>query len=99
MASTLSTLRATVHGRVQGVFFRASTRDEADKLGLEGWVRNLVDGTVDVYAVGNREPVERLHAWLHQGPNGASVSRVDAVWDTTETPPSGGFTIRDTGRS
>jgi acylphosphatase len=73
-------LHAIVHGRVQGVFFRDSTRREATGLGLGGWVRNLPDGTVEVYAEGDRAGLDRLHAWLYRGPEAARVTRVDADW-------------------
>lgn len=63
-----SCLHAVVHGRVQGVFFRASTQKKARALGLTGWVRNLPDGTVEVLAVGPRPALEALLAWLHEGP-------------------------------
>jgi acylphosphatase len=70
-----------VEGRVQGVFFRDSTRRRARALGLAGWVRNLPDGRVEVLAEGEREEVATLVAWLHDGPEFARVERVDATWD------------------
>ncbi|WP_294946794.1 acylphosphatase [Sulfurivirga sp.] len=73
-------LRAIIHGRVQGVFFRASTQKKARALGLTGWVRNLPDGTVEVLAVGPRPALEALLDWLHEGPPLARVERVDAAW-------------------
>jgi acylphosphatase len=74
------TLHAIVHGRVQGVFFRASTQDEALRLGLCGWARNLPDGTVEVLASGPAEGLHELLVWLHQGPGTARVDRVDVEW-------------------
>lgn len=68
--------RARVRGRVQGVFFRASTRDTARSLGLGGWVRNLPDGDVEVFAAGDTQALGRLRRWLDQGP---ARARVDAV--------------------
>lgn len=65
-----------VRGRVQGVWFRASTRREAEALGLRGWVRNEPDGSVSGVAQGEDAAVDALVAWLHRGPSGA---RVDAV--------------------
>jgi acylphosphatase len=59
------------------VSFRAATRATASALGLIGWVRNEIDGTVRVEAEGEAEAVERLVAWLRQGPPGAHVSTVD----------------------
>lgn len=80
-------LEAVVHGIVQGVSFRYYTRREASQLGLAGWVRNRWDGTVEVVAEGERGQLEKLLAWLHHGPSGAVVERVDARW----TEPAGEF--------
>ena len=68
----------TVHGRVQGVWFRDSTRREAERLGINGHAINLPDGNVEVLAMGTPEAVRELEAWLHQGPPMARVTRVDA---------------------
>ena len=65
-----------VEGRVQGVFFRATTQEQARALGLRGYVRNLPDGSVEVYACGDRVAVETLSAWLWEGPPYARVTRV-----------------------
>lgn len=69
-------IHCLVSGTVQGVFFRASTKKEADKLGLSGWVRNLPDGRVEVLACGDRENVAHLQAWLQHGPKAATVTAV-----------------------
>ncbi len=82
-----SCLHAVVHGRVQGVFFRASTQKKAQALGLTGWVRNLPDGTVEVLAAGPRSVLERLLEWLHQGPPLARVQRVEHDWVVCQTLP------------
>ncbi len=76
-------LRAQViiHGLVQGVWFRASTRDEAILLGVKGWVRNLPDGTVQALFEGERKKVEEIIGWCHKGPPGARVSKVDIFWE------------------
>lgn len=66
-----------IEGRVQGVFFRQSTKDEADRLGVRGWVRNLEDGAVEAVLEGEPEAVEALVAWCHRGPPGARVLRVE----------------------
>ena len=66
-----------ITGRVQGVFFRGSTHKEADKLGVNGFVRNLPDGRVEVVAEGEQVAVEKLVAWCHQGPRGARIDKVD----------------------
>ena len=73
-------LEAIVHGLVQGVFFRHSTRIEAARLGLTGTVRNLPDGTVGVIAEGTRERLDRLVTWLDRGPELAVVDRVEVKW-------------------
>lgn len=74
-----------VSGRVQGVWFRANTKKEADTLGLTGFVRNLSDGRVEVMVCGKKEAVDQLRAWLQQGPPLAEVSKVDyeelTTWD------------------
>ena len=72
----MSALRFLVSGRVQGVFFRASTRERALKLGLRGHAVNLPDGRVEVVAAGNAEALEALAAWLEIGPRMAKVERV-----------------------
>lgn len=71
---------------MQGVFFRAGTRAEAERLGVTGWARNLPDGSVDVLACGPPEAVEALVAWLWQGPRMATVERVDCE-EADEEPP------------
>jgi acylphosphatase len=74
-------LQARVHGRVQGVWFRESTRQAADRIGgLTGYVCNVPDGTVDVVAEGPREECELLLRWCGQGPRMARVERVDHEW-------------------
>ena len=67
-------VRLTASGQVQGVFFRASTRDEARRVGVTGWVRNLPDGTVQAEAQGPAEAVEALVAFCRQGPGHATVT-------------------------
>ena len=69
----------TVHGRVQGVWFRESTRREAEPLGIAGHAINLPDGTVEVFAVGAPEALRVLEAWLHSGPPMSRVTRVDVA--------------------
>ena len=68
-----------VHGRVQGVFYRQSTRTEAERLGLTGFARNNPDGTVTIEAEGPTEALDDLEAWCHQGPPAAQVDAVDAT--------------------
>lgn len=67
-------MRCLVSGRVQGVFFRSSTREEARRLGLSGYARNLADGRVEVLACGPRAGVAELRDWLSQGPPLARVA-------------------------
>lgn len=62
-----------VEGRVQGVFFRASTQDQAQQLGLKGWVRNCNDGRVELQACGEESHLLTLELWLQQGPPMAKV--------------------------
>ena len=77
-----------VSGRVQGVFFRASTRDRAQALGLSGQVRNLPDGRVAVTACGPQAALDTLQQWLWEGPRQAAVSDVQF----TSCPEEAGFT-------
>ena len=70
-------VRLIIKGRVQGVWFRDSTRREAVRLGVSGWVKNRTDGHVEVLAEGSEENVKNLVAWCHQGPTHARVSGVE----------------------
>ena len=76
----LASVRATVYGYVQGVFFRAFVFWQASELGLSGYVRNLPDGSVEVHAEGERSQLEKLISYLHTGPPVARVERVETVW-------------------
>ena len=69
--------RIRVKGKVQGVFFRASTKDKADELGIRGWVRNETDGSVLIEAEGSEERMEQFVAWCWQGPSSAHVEQVE----------------------
>ena len=73
-----------VEGRVQGVGYREACVDEARALGLHGWVRNRLDGSVEVLLQGPADAVSRLQAWLHEGP---PLARVDRVTATVLPPP------------
>ncbi len=79
------TRRYWVTGRVQGVFFRASTRIEAQRLGLRGWVRNLPDGRVEALVSGKPEALAALEHWLAIGPPEARVTEVQARDETLQT--------------
>lgn len=81
-----------VSGRVQGVYYRASTRDRASDLDLDGWVRNLDDGRVEAVVEGPREDVERLVEWCHHGSARADVS--DVAVDYGDPEGLSGFEIR-----
>lgn len=70
-------IHARVTGRVQGVFYRASTRDKARSLGLTGWVMNMPDGSVELEAQGPDEKVDELVSWLYEGPPYAKVQDVE----------------------
>lgn len=71
-----------VRGRVQGVFYRATTQKKAIELGLTGWVRNRADGAVEVVAEGDREKLEKLIEWCRVGPERAQVGNVDIDWES-----------------
>jgi len=75
-----------VSGRVQGVFFRASTRDVAVPLGLNGHAINCLDGSVEVRACGDDAAIEELKAWLYRGPTHASVKSVEEQETTCSQP-------------
>jgi acylphosphatase len=69
-----------VHGRVQGVFFRAAAQREARRLGLTGWVKNRTDGSVEIMAEGEEDSIRELTGWSNHGPSAARVDRVDVRW-------------------
>jgi acylphosphatase len=84
-----------VSGRVQGVGYRVSLQDEAQKHDISGWVRNRSDGRVEALLQGSPEAVEALIAWARRGPPGARVSDV-AVASATEDSALRGFELRPT---
>jgi acylphosphatase len=71
--------RVKVSGRVQGVFFRDSTRRAAETRNVKGWVRNCPDGTVEAHFEGDREAVEQMVDWARRGPSRAEVADVDVT--------------------
>ncbi|WP_435358531.1 acylphosphatase [Haloarchaeobius sp. DFWS5] len=73
-----------VTGRVQGVYYRANTRDTADDLGVEGWVRNLDDGRVEAVFEGQEETVEEMVEWCHDGSPAARVDSVEVEYEEPE---------------
>lgn len=89
----MKALHLMIHGRVQGVWFRATTQDMANRLKIRGWVRNTGEGSVEAHIQGEDSAVEKMLSWCRQGPPGA---RVDAV-DIEEVSPDEGcrsFSIR-----
>ncbi len=85
-------IRCLVTGRVQGVCFRLSTREQADLYGLTGWVRNLQDGRVEVMAFGDEQQLDNLKQWLKSGPAMARVLDVES--ETVAFQEFEGFGIR-----
>ncbi len=77
----MKTLKVFVSGKVQGVWFRQSTKEQADRLGITGWVRNLEDGRVEALLQGEEQNLETLKHWLHRGPSNARVSQVEISED------------------
>ena len=84
--------RFLISGEVQGVFFRASTRDVARRLGLGGYASNLPDGRVEVVACGTEEALENLREWLSHGPPQAEVTGVEE--ELARDPEMPGFEVR-----
>ena len=87
-------IRLIVHGIVQGVGYRESMRDEAERLGITGWVRNRLDRTVEAVIDGEPVALERMLVWARQGPPSAVVDRVetseiDEHFHTFERRPTG----------
>lgn len=70
-----------IQGRVQGVFFRATTRDKALTLDVKGWVKNCPDGRVEAVFEGKKDAVEKLVTWCRKGPEGAFVNHIDVNWE------------------
>lgn len=82
--------RVIVHGRVQGVFFRDTTRRMAESRGVTGWIRNNPDGSVEAAFEGQADAVEEMVRFAHEGPRGAAVQSVDV----TEEEPEGATGFR-----
>lgn len=82
-------VRLRVEGRVQGVWYRQSTANEANRLGLAGWVRNLPDGSVEAAVEGEEDKVEALSAWCASGPPFARVTNIQKTEEEPQglTPP------------
>ena len=73
-------IHVKVHGQVQGVFFRYSAKEQAERLKLTGWVRNNPDGTVEIVAEGTKDVLEEYVKWCKIGPAGAMVEKVEVKW-------------------
>jgi len=82
-------LHAIIEGRVQGVGFRMFVKDNASSLRVDGWVRNLRDGTVEVVAEGDREKLGKLLNALHRGPAASRVTQVNPEWKNPTGQPEG----------
>jgi len=79
MSNNYKRVSMKVYGKVQGVFFRASTQQKARELGLKGFVQNELDGTVYLEAEGDPETIAQLEAWAHHGPERAKVEKVEVT--------------------
>lgn len=90
----MQTKRIKVFGKVQGVYFRASTMEKAKMLGLSGWCKNKEDGSVEIVAEGKPELMQQLIDWCHHGPESAEVNNV-----LVEEIESGGFDAFEIRRS
>lgn len=73
-----------VFGKVQGVFFRYSTKQKADALGIKGFTRNMPDNSVEIIAQGNEESLNKFIEWLKQGPELAIVEKIDVSYETSQ---------------
>jgi acylphosphatase len=85
--------RVRVHGRVQGVFFRAEARARAESLGVDGWIRNEPDGSVTALFEGDPERVASMIDWCRRGPGGAHVDEVEVVEEPEAGPEGPGLRI------
>ncbi len=70
-----------IYGKVQGVWFRAHTKEMAEKLGIKGWVRNVPDGSVEAVFEGEEENLEEMIRWCHHGPPLARVTKVEIKYE------------------
>jgi acylphosphatase len=89
----MSRIHLIIHGRVQGVFFRASAQELAVSLGLTGWVRNRIDDSVELVAEGAPEHIMVIREWSRRGPAGAVVDSVEEIAET-ETGEFYAFYVR-----
>jgi len=85
-------LRLRIRGRVQGVWFREGTRQQAERLGVRGWVKNCPDGSVEAVIEGDAAAVKAMQAWCHEGPPAARVLEVQSSEE--EPAAEKGFQVR-----
>ena len=83
----IKAVKLTITGKVQGVYYRGWSKEQADKLGLHGWARNRLDGTVEILLKGDSASVDAMIDLCHQGPKFAAVERVDLM-DTKGITPA-----------
>ena len=76
----MKSITLRIYGKVQGVYYRASTRTQAQRLGLVGWVQNQPDASVQAFAQGAENDLHTLIEWCQQGPPAAHVTKVEVVW-------------------
>ena len=86
-------VHVVISGRVQGVWFRATTKQKAEQLGITGWVRNTPDGCVEAIIEGEEQQVKKMIEWCHEGPPLATVDKVEIK---NQSPTNGfdGFSIK-----
>ncbi len=90
--NNLKAVKIRVKGRVQGVFFRASTKEMACTLGINGWVKNELNGDVSIHAEGSESAINKLIEWCHKGPEYSKVTQVS--FDRVESQDFTSFEIR-----
>jgi len=87
----MKTIRLTIKGKVQGVFYRATAKDVADLIGVKGWVRNLPDNNVEIIATASEETLQKFINWCKQGPPKSKVD--DVIVETLDLEEFNGFRI------
>ena len=80
----METVNIKIYGQVQGVFFRRSAKEEADRLGIFGWIRNADDGSVESLVVGSKDKLDKFVKWCKKGPPLAKVENVEVDWRDSE---------------
>ena len=75
----MPTIHLVISGKVQGVFYRASAKEQAEKLKLNGWVKNTKEGNVEVLASGSEENLKKFTEWCKNGPDGAYITNVEVT--------------------